>query len=355
VKAKRTILQELLAKVGRIPEVPIHPTLAPLSPWNYRARAQLKIEAGGRGLILGFYKSRSHEVVEVGECPLLQGCLNQVLTTLRGLLARDPRLPSLLSSLHEIQLIAGAGEKEVLLYLLGPRMETKVGEFVGESLRPELPFLQGIVYQDKERKEGKSSISVWGQGHVTAGVGGLHLFVSAGSFFQVATAAAEALVDKVLEYAALTGEEAVLDLYAGVGTFTLPLAQRSKRTVGVELDMQAVADALHNLRANGIENCEVWNMAVEEALESSLVRDKWDLVVLDPPRPGLTRRALEGLLRLKPERIIYVSCDPSTLARDLSRFCSRGYRCLEVQPLDLYPQTYHIEAVAALTKRAADR
>lgn len=324
----------------------VPPVLTPIGAWNYRARAQLKLEARGREVILGFYRSRSHRVVEVLECPLLLPFMNQVLSYLRSWIAKDKGLKESLSLIREVHFMAGTGEDGVLLSFIGPRIDARMVEAIGKGLRAGFPLLRGIAFQGT-----KGGTLVWGQGSITARVFDLSLRISAGSFFQVNEKGAEALVKKVLEYAELNGKEAVLDLYSGVGTFTLPLAQRSRRVVGVELDMHAIVDALYNLEKNRIENCEILNMATEEALGSHILRERWDVVVLDPPRLGLTRQALQGLLRICAHKIIYVSCDPSTLARDIFRLSQHGYRCLEVQPLDLYPQTYHIEAVALLEKR----
>jgi 23S rRNA (uracil1939-C5)-methyltransferase len=179
--------------------------------------------------------------------------------------------------------------------------------------------------------------------------GGYRFRVDAASFFQPSEAAAETLIQLVLEMAALEGNERVVDLYCGVGTFTVPLAQRAATVIGVEGNPRAARDAEFNLRLAGVgEKARVLRMPVSRALETRKLGDGADIVVVDPPRLGLERAVLEGMVALQPRRIIYVSCDPSTLARDLKRLVQRGYALRQVRPLDLFPQTYHIESITLL-------
>jgi 23S rRNA (uracil1939-C5)-methyltransferase len=189
----------------------------------------------------------------------------------------------------------------------------------------------------------------FGDGHLTMQAGGYRFRVDAASFFQPSEAAAETLIQLVLEMAALEGNERIVDLYCGVGTFTVPLAQRAATVIGVEGNPRAARDAEFNLRLAGVgEKARVLRMPVSRALETRKLGDGADIVVVDPPRLGLERAVLEGMVALQPRRIIYVSCDPSTLARDLKRLVQRGYELKQVRPLDLFPQTYHIESITLL-------
>jgi 23S rRNA (uracil1939-C5)-methyltransferase len=177
--------------------------------------------------------------------------------------------------------------------------------------------------------------------------------VDAASFFQPSEAAAEALIDLVLEMADLVGTERVVDLYSGVGTFTVPLAGRAATVVGVEGNPRAARDAEFNIRAAGVSaKARVLRVPVARALETRALGDRADVTVVDPPRLGLERAVLEGVVALQPRRILYVSCDPCTLARDLKRLVQHGYELRQVRPLDLFPQTYHIESVTLLERAA---
>jgi 23S rRNA (uracil1939-C5)-methyltransferase len=180
---------------------------------------------------------------------------------------------------------------------------------------------------------------------------GPHRFrVDATAFFQVSGLAAETLTRLVMEGAALTGSERVLDLYGGVGTFTVPLARHAKEVVGVEANAAAASDAAHNLRINECAGARIVQAQAEQALPGLAHEGPWDLVVLDPPRQGASRRVLDAITEMAVPRVVYVSCDPSTLARDLGALVRAGYRCTALTPVDLFPQTFHLEVVAVLER-----
>jgi 23S rRNA (uracil1939-C5)-methyltransferase len=193
-----------------------------------------------------------------------------------------------------------------------------------------------------------------GRDHIRESVGGLSFQVSANSFFQTNTAQAERLFTIVLEAAALTGDETVFDLYAGTGAISLLLAQRSRRVYGVEVAQAAVDDAARNAAANGIANCTFLAGEVRFVLPELIAQGVTaQVVVADPPRAGFHPKALSALAHLAPARIIYVSCNPATLARDLGDLARAGYRVEWVQPVDMFPHTPHIEAVARLERTRA--
>ena len=181
-------------------------------------------------------------------------------------------------------------------------------------------------------------------------VGDCRFRVDATAFFQVSGLAAGTLTRLVMEAAALSGTERVLDLYSGVGTFTVPLARRARQVLGIEANAAAATDAVHNLRSNGCPEARIVQAQVEQVLPAVATGGPWDLVVLDPPRQGCSRRVLDAITGMAVPRVIYVSCDPSTLARDLGILVSSGYRCLALQPVDLFPQTFHLESVAVLER-----
>jgi 23S rRNA (uracil1939-C5)-methyltransferase len=193
-----------------------------------------------------------------------------------------------------------------------------------------------------------------GRDHILESVGGLQFQVSANSFFQTNTAQAERLFSLVLDSAGLTGDETVLDLYSGTGAISLQLAGRCRWVYGVEVTQAAVDDAARNAAANGIANCTFLAGEVRFALPSLIAQGvRAQVVVADPPRAGFHPKALRALLQMGPARIVYVSCNPSTLARDLGELVRGGYRLEWVQPVDMFPHTPHIEAVARLEKATA--
>ncbi|RPJ61537.1 MAG: 23S rRNA (uracil(1939)-C(5))-methyltransferase RlmD, partial [Acidobacteria bacterium] len=184
-------------------------------------------------------------------------------------------------------------------------------------------------------------------------VGAFRFRVDPMAFFQVSGVAATALTALVEEAADLTGRERVLDLHCGVGTFTVPLAHRAAEIVGVEAHPVAAQDAEHNLRLNRCPRARIVQAQAEHALPALARTGGWDVVILDPPRAGCSRQVLDALCARAPRRLVYVSCDPSTLARDLGVLTRGGFRCLRLQPVDLFPQTFHLETVAVLETGAA--
>jgi len=368
---KEEILRELLVRVGKLSAVPIDPPLVPLPPWGYRARAQLKLSSdsdprrgsdrrgpkgsppdSGHGpasaLRIGFYQRESHRVVDVEECPLLHPTLNALLRSLRGM--RTPMLSQLFPGLREVWMAVGAGTGQAIVALFARVRERAALRLLFHRLRESVPNIQGVVLLEGDPRHQPRFVDRHGQGTILERVGEHRFRVDATAFFQVSSLAAEALTSLVTGAAALTGAERVLDLYCGVGTFAIPLARQASAVVGIEAHPAASADAIHNVRENGVGNVRIIHAQVEQFLPD-LVKEPWDLVVLDPPRQGASRSVLDALGKLGAPRIVYVSCDPSTLARDLGLLAQMGYACVRLQPVDLFPQTFHLEAVALLERQ----
>lgn len=355
---KAEILRDQLARLGGFRDVPLEPLVRPTDGLGYRTRAQLQVREVEGWYQFGFFAPASHRVVPVGTCPLLHPMLNEILEELTR--QRTPPLAKLVPGMHEVWLLASPRSNQLLLTLVGRQVERASLRHLFFVLRERVPHLAGLVLMGTEgttRGEtgrGESSVRFldrFGDGHLTMQAGEYRFRVDASSFFQPSEAAAQALIQLVLEMAALEGNERVVDLYCGVGTFTVPLAQRAATVIGVEGNPRAARDAEFNIRLAGVgEKARVLRMPVSRAIETRKLGDGADIVVVDPPRLGLERAVLEGMVALQPRRIIYVSCDPSTLARDLKRLVQRGYELRQVIPLDLFPQTYHIESVTLLER-----
>lgn len=344
---KREILQELLARVGKLPGVPVLAPVVPAGPWEYRARAQFKIFAGAR-LHIGFHQRETQRVVDIDRCPLLDTRLNDVLRTLRSM--RDPALPKLFPQVREVWVAVGAGTGEGVVSLFARTQDRAAIRLLFHRIQAEVPTLQGVVLLDGNPRQHPRFVDRHGHGAILEQVGDCRFRVDATAFFQVSGLAAGTLTRLVMEAAALTGTERVLDLYSGVGTFTVPLARLAREVVGIEANAAAATDAVHNLRTNGCPEARIVQAQVEQVLPTVAKEGPWDLVVLDPPRQGCSRRVLDAMAGMAVPRVIYVSCDPSTLARDLGILVPSGYRCLSLQPVDLFPQTFHLESVAILER-----
>jgi len=344
---KAQMLRELLERVGKLREIPVGTPIAPAGPWEYRARAQLKVSPGARPAI-GFHQRETHRVVDIDRCPLLDGRLNTVLRTLRGM--RHPALPALFPGLREIWVAVGTGTGEALVALFARMRDRSAIRLLFHRIRTEVPTLQGVVLLDGDPRQHPRFVDRHGHGALMEQVGDLRFRVDGTAFFQVSALGAGILTRLVMEAAGLTGRERVLDLYAGVGTFTAPLARQAAEVVGVEASVPGAADAVYNLQLNSCSRARMVQAQVEQALPTLSKEGPWDLVLLDPPRQGCSRRVLDDIVAMRVPRLVYVSCDPSTLARDLGLLAKSGYRCLKIQPVDLFPQTFHLEAVASLQR-----
>jgi 23S rRNA (uracil1939-C5)-methyltransferase len=265
---------------------------------------------------------------------------------------RDPALQRLFPRLREVWVAVGTATGEAVVSLFARAQERAAIRLLSHRIQAEVPGLRGVVLLEGDPRQHPRFVDRHGHGALVEQVGQHRLRVDATAFFQVSGSAAETLMRLVMDGAALTGAERVLDLYSGVGTFTIPLARLSRQVVGIESNPAAAADAAHNLRSNDCPNARVLQAQVEQALPELAKDGSWDLIVLDPPRQGASRWVLDTILAMAVPRILYVSCDPSTLARDLGILIPSGYRCVALTPVDLFPQTFHLETVAVLERAA---
>jgi 23S rRNA (uracil1939-C5)-methyltransferase len=316
---KKTILEEQIRRLAGVAEPNVRGIIPSASPWNYRNTVQFHLDPQGR---VGYQRPMSHKVLPISECHLPVDGLNQVWPQL----AFDGGLP-----IERIELRQSSDE-DVLMVIEG-----EAGSLPEVSL--ESPI--SVVHESQGEQ-----VVVAGLDYLFMDVATRAFMVSAGSFFQVNTAQAEQMVKLVLESLQPEPGQTVMDLYAGVGLFSAFLAPLVKRLVAVEVSESACKDFAYNL--DEFENVELYVGLTEEILPSLSV--KADAVVLDPPRAGMEKPAVEALLAMQPERIVYVSCDPSTLARDAKRLLAGGYTLQHSTPVDMFPQTFHIESVSLFTR-----
>ena len=326
LRFKAEIVADQLARIGGIADPVVHPTLPDRSGWAYRNHAQFHPAPDGG---LGFQRAAVSAaaasgawVVSIDECPILHPLLSDLYATL------DLDLPDLL----RLSLRAGTETGDLMLIF-------EMADDLPPALESDLPVSCVLLLSDGVH------VNLIGSNHITETVAGHTYRISAPSFFQVNTPQATQLVRLVIEYLDLQGDETVLDAYCGVGLFTTHLAERAGLVVGVEVAPAAIADLLENTAR--MDNVEVIEGPVEAVLPDLDV--SLDAAVIDPPRAGIDRFALDALVARRPARVVYVSCDPATLARDAKRLARGGYHLAEVQPVDMFPQTYHIESVALFT------
>jgi 23S rRNA (uracil1939-C5)-methyltransferase len=315
---REEILRSQLKRVGHLADVLVRPTLRMRDPWNYRNRVQLHLDEDGQ---LGFLAPRQHHVVPIRECHVMHPLLAEVFSAL------EIDFPEL----KGVSIRAGVTTGEQLLIL-----ET-VGE-TAPALEADVPVSCVLLLEDG------TPVTYVGHNYITENAAGRSFRISSTSFFQVNTAQLEHLVKTVQQYLSPQGNEALLDVYCGVGVLGLSLADAVSTVVGIDESEAAIADAWFN--SQDLENVQYIQGRTEEILPS--LDQQADAVILDPPRQGCHEKALAALLNLAPRKVVYVSCDPATLARDLGRLVQGGYELVEIQPLDMFPQTCHIEAVALL-------
>jgi len=336
LRLKEEAARETLSRLTRRGKFEFLPIIPSPQDRGYRIRAQFKAgEKGGRRF-LGFHAWRTHRVVEVAHCPLLHPLANRILAGLNNYLGGGGDIPL---KGADLQVSPEEGRGVVILQTEGSWDSAKA-----EKMGRGIEGLKGIAWGEKKKIFWRD-ISLF---YESPEIGGrrLRLRISGDSFVQVNSGQNENLVRKVVDWAGLTGNEKVLDLFCGSGNLTLPLALAAKRIWGVDYDRQAIDLARENARGNEFLNCTFLAGPAEEGIKR--VKEEtltMDLVVLDPPRVG-AHGVLESLASLRPRKILYVSCEPPTLARDLARLGSLGYNVERIQPLDMFPQTYHIEVIA---------
>lgn len=320
LKFKTEIVREQFARIGKMPDAPVRDTLGMSDPWRYRNNVQFQIDDDGR---LCFRAMESHDLVRIDECHIIHPLIAEMFHSLEF----DG------ADFTGVTLRAGIKTGQKLMMLEG-RDDEPPEIFVDEPV--------SIVYQTP----GGETISLVGKDALHEELRGRVFRVSPQSFFQVNTTMAEKLLELIEQFLAPRATDILLDAFGGVGTFGLSFANRVARVIEIEESKEAVNDA----KANAIElsNVEFYRGKVEEVLPK--LKTKIDLVVADPPRAGIDPVALDAIIAQTPRAMAYVSCDPATLARDARRLIDGGYRLREVQPVDLFPQTYHIESVSWFEK-----
>ncbi|MCS7060344.1 MAG: 23S rRNA (uracil(1939)-C(5))-methyltransferase RlmD [Anaerolineae bacterium] len=334
VRFKTEIVREQLERIGKLSKPTVHPCIPCPLPYGYRNHTQVALSADGT---VGYYVAGTHQVTPITTCPILH-----------------PNLEKLLQHLIEARLSRPAGLREIHL-----RTGVETGEqmlvFEFESGEPQR-LIHHIPAAARPAQTAVCASIPNGDSAVAAGaavlrerIGQTLYTYSPTSFFQVNTSMIGPLIENVLRMLELGGSERVLELYCGAGLFTVPIAARAAFTLGIESNSAAARDAQRNL--NGSSNAAILVADVRRALRDSRVRDqRWDRIVIDPPRTGVDTETLGLVAALGVSRIVYVSCEPATLARDARRLGDAGYRVVCAQPLDMFPQTHHVETVAVFER-----
>ncbi len=338
LRLKQETLLDTLKRIAGIQPARLLPILPSPSTEHYRLRAQFSVRLKDHKQQIGFFRRGSYDLIEVENQFLTHPLINKALKAIRALSNDLPRL-------SEIHINASpADEVDVLLFSEQSSLPSMDAFFT--KLKQHAPEVIGMTGFANRKK-----VFTLGRNQLTLEVEGLTFKATEGNFFQINWEQNRNMVLTVLDFAGLSGKEAVLDLYCGIGNFALPLAKKASTVIGIESGYSAIEDAKANARLNGITNAEFIADDMQKGLKTLMQRKiRADLIVLDPPRAGATLKTLERVLAFVPKKIVYVSCNPSTLARDLKFFHLFGFHLDRLQPVDMFPWTYHIECVAEMVR-----
>lgn len=349
---------DALAHIGGLSITP-EPIIGAQNPDRYRNKAQLPVTETEKGMAVGYYAARSHRVIPHKDCPLQPTFFSTIVAIVtdwmqkNGISAYNETTHSGLIRHIYIRFAEKTGE--VMVCLVSTSGKLSCMDQLTTALSAEIPGFVTLVVNINRRDTnvilGDTEYTVYGPGYIIDELCGLRFKLSPRSFYQVNHDQTERLYALAAKELDLNGEETLLDLYCGVGTIGLSMARRVKTLIGVEVVAPAIEDARENAKMNGIENARF--ICSDAAKAAELLRKEKvqpDAVIVDPPRRGCAEELLDTIATMSPKKVVYVSCDPATLARDLKRFAERGYDTLRVTPVDLFPGTEHVESVALLIK-----
>ncbi len=352
-------VKDHLERIGGFSGISVRPAIGMKDPWRYRNKAQFPVGTAAGVPAIGFYAKRSHRLIDTPRCLLQDARNDQIIAIIRAFL-QEYRISIYDEQTHQglvrhilTRIGRQSGEVMVCLVVNGKKLPHE------EALVERLQAVEGmtsiVVNTNRNATNvilGKDIRVLWGRGFIRDGIGEIQFEISPLSFYQVNPVQTCVLYQTALDFAQLDGTETVLDLYCGIGTISLFFAQKAKRVLGVEIIPEAIADAKRNAAQNGMAHAAFTAGAAEEVIP------KWyreqgvcaDVVVVDPPRKGCDAALLDTMVQIAPGKVVYVSCDSATLARDLAYLCQRGYQVDAVQVVDMFPQTVHVETVVLLTK-----
>lgn len=355
-------VKDCIGKIGKIDTSLVKFPLGMDEPWRYRNKVQLPIGLVNGELKIGFFAPRSHEIIDMEECLIQDEIADKVVELTREWIKKNEIKPYNVDGqydesgiLRHIMIRRGFVTNEVMVVIVtnGEKLPYKE-EFI-QLIVDNIPGIKSIIQNVNSKPTnvilGEKCITLWGDATISDYIGKFRFNISPLSFFQVNPKQTEVLYAKALEYAQLSGSETVFDAYCGTGTITLFLSQKAKKVYGVEIIPQAIENANINAKENNVENVEFFVGESEEIIPELISQGvSADVIVVDPPRKGCDVKLLNSITNIDAKRIVYVSCDPSTLARDLSILEEKGYKTIEIQPVDMFPHSSHVECVVLMSR-----
>ncbi|ULL18982.1 23S rRNA (uracil(1939)-C(5))-methyltransferase RlmD [Paenibacillus sp. H1-7] len=358
--AKEELVREAFRRYAKLEDVPLRPILGMDDPWGYRNKAQLQAGLHNDQMITGLYSAGSHRLIDISGCPIQHPVINEVTAQVKDILTRLHIKPyqerTRKGTVRTVVTRVSKQTGSVQLTLITATRSLPEKERLIQTIRRELPIVttiaQNINHADTPLVFGNETIVLWGGERLDEQLGELRFSLSPRAFFQLNPEQTVKLYNAAKEAAGLSGRELVVDTYCGTGTIGLWLAPLAKEVRGIEIIPEAVEDARRNAQLSGAANASFFVGRAETLLPEWVKRGiRPDVVVVDPPRTGCDRALLSAIAAAKPARLVYVSCNPSTLAKDCQVLLQSGYRLEWLQPVDMFPQTAHVECCALLVKK----
>lgn len=358
LRLKTRMVRDALERIGGFKAIRVHETIGMNNPWHYRNKGQFPVGMERGQPVIGLYAHGSHNIVDVDVCRIQHNVNDRIISVVKdfmsvcGIASYDSQTRS--GVIRHVVSKVGFSTGQVMAIVVTNGRSLPHSARLASMLRSRIPeitaIIQNINTDNTNVVLGAQSIVLWGQNHIVDVIGSLRFRISPFSFFQVNPVQTKVLYAKALEYAGLDGSQTVLDLFSGIGTISLFLASKAAQVYGVEEVPQAVQDADQNARLNNIGNVRFMCGDAGDAITKLPSHAKADVVVLDPPRKGCVQGLLDRIIQTAPARVVYVSCNPATLARDLKYLAAGGYDVVEVQPVDMFPHTVHVETVVLMSR-----
>ena len=361
LELKTNEVKQVISRIGKLENVKIHETIGMQSPCRYRNKAQFPIQNINGSTAIGFYKKKSHDVIPTDMC-VIQHDINDKIIKIIKTYIQAYNVSIYNESTHtgvlrHLVTKVGFTTNEVMVVLVANGTNLPHLNELASVLKENILGFKTLVLNVNKAKTnvilGKENKVIYGNGKINDYIGDLVFEISPLSFFQVNPVQTEVLYNKALEYAELKENDTVFDIYCGIGSISLFLAQKATKVYGIEIVEDAIKDAKINAKLNNLNNVEFYVGKAEEVVPKMYSEGKTaNVVVVDPPRKGCDEKVLDTIVSMKPDRVVYVSCNPSTLARDLAYLDERGYKCVEIQPVDMFPHTMHVECCAKIVKKS---
>lgn len=356
---KTNEVKQTISRIGKLEDVFVHDTLGMENPYRYRNKAQFPIQKINNNPAIGFYKKKSHDVIPTNQCVIQHDVNDKIIQIIKTYINAykvsiyDEKTHT--GVLRHLVTKVGFTTNEVMVVLVANGRKLPYLNELASVLEENIPGFKTLVVNVNREKTnvilGKENKIIYGNGKINDYIGNLVFEISPLSFFQVNPVQTEVLYNKALEYANLKEDDTVFDIYCGIGTISLFLAQKAKKVYGIEIVEDAIKDAKRNAQINKLDNVEFYVGKAEEVVPSLYKEGKTaNVVVVDPPRKGCDEKVLDTIVSMNPDRVVYVSCNPATLARDLAYLDERGFKCEEVQPVDMFPHSVHVECCALIKK-----